>query len=314
MPTQPRFVGHRLIYVTRYLALMKPLFRSLFALIILFSFDSSAQNYIPFPDSNAIWTNTTRTFEWNGQIINPPLLINVDYYCMGTEDTLINSITYHKINECGSDYIGALRDNGGQVFYIPDNSTSELLVYDFTKSVGDTIFNVHFPALGTMYPPDDLIVEQVDSILIGSNYHKKFLFVNMSGEWIEGIGNTQGFLDVPYANLSSLITEIHCMSVSDTTLYPFYGLGSCPMTVGVDEVPVIEQIQVSPNPTTGSCTVSTEGKPFSYELCDISGKVLIISDKETTEALIDLEPFQVGVYLLRVRFGDRIKSVRILKE
>jgi len=295
---------------------MKPLFHTLLiALFILFTSESKAQNYIPFPDNNAMWTNTSSTLEWAGEPLNTPLLLTVDYFCMGTEDTVINAVNYNKVNICGSNYYGAMRDNGGQVYFIPENTTTELLIYDFTKSVGDTIFDTYFQGVsGGTWSSENLIVEQIDSTLIGSEYHKKFSFVNMGATWIEGIGNSYGLFRVPYSSLSMTILELKCMSSSNVTLYPIYGSGTCPMNVSVNEIDFTEAIQISPNPTTASISISVDGKLFSYELYDITGKSLLVSNEETTAASIHLETHQSGVYLLRVRVGDDVKTVRVVKE
>lgn len=281
----------------------------------LFSFESQAQTYIPFPDSDAMWTNTIKTY-WNGQQLPSPMLIGVDYFCIGIEDTIINTVNYNKLNFCNSAYAGALRDNGGQVFYIPDGSSTELLIYDFTKAVGDTIFDVYFGGYNSgTWTSDDFVVEQIDSMLIGSNYHHIIRLENMGSEWIEGIGNTYGLFTEPYANLSGMQYELNCMSTSNTTLFPFFGTGTCSMDVGVDEIDFTQSIQVSPNPTASSFHLSSsDGKQFSYVVYNLTGHVLLTSEKEMDGFTIDLSENAPGVYLIAVTIEGQIKSLRVLKE
>ena len=290
---------------------MKFLSCSLIALFIIITSESKAQNYIPFPDESAIWTN--KTIHFGGQPV--PLLVITDFYCMGMEDTLINAVNYTKVNLCGMDYHGAMRDNGGQVFFVPKDSISELLIYDFTKSAGDTIYDTYFEASsGGEWYSVDLIVEITDSVLIGSEYHDRIVFLNMSADWIEGIGSTHGIFKTPYYNTNGIVYDLNCMSSSNVTLYPTYGSGTCSVNVSVNEIDFTEEIQVSPNPTSGSITVSSDGKLFSFELCDITGKVLLVSDEEMAVANINLESHEAGVYLLRVQIGDQVKSLRVVKE
>ena len=109
-----------------------------FLFSLLLTFGLKAQLNSSWPDSNARWVNTYY------QVSSPvPSLQSVDYYCMESTDTLINSIQYSQISDCLNGYKGAMRDANGKVFYVPKDSAQEYLVYDFTAEVGDTLGDIY---------------------------------------------------------------------------------------------------------------------------------------------------------------------------
>src|SRR5262245_40876794 len=125
--------------------------------------------YHPFPDSNASWniqyydpvscgSCSNWHFEWFSYVLDG--------------DTMINSVTYHKLSVpfvSASDsgccinhsvgYAGSIRQDipAKKVYFIPPASSTEQLLYDFNLQVGDTIKN--YP-LGCSAP-----IASIDSFL-----------------------------------------------------------------------------------------------------------------------------------------------------
>jgi hypothetical protein len=141
------------------------------------------------------------------------------WYTVFTEgDTIINSLLYTKLYESGAlgafgpqffyayEYKGAYRQDTAlrQVYFVPPSFSAESLWYDFNLSVGDTLsFNVN----------NQNSVLQIDSVLVGSSWHKRFLLADLG--WggtglpdtnyalIEGVGSTLGLLQpivTPFEN------------------------------------------------------------------------------------------------------------------
>jgi len=194
-------------------------FRFLLVLIILYhSVSSFAQEYkyVPFPQSDAIWSEMYVTHE-----DSPPIY---ERFALNGEDTVIGTYNYKKIymfldtvfDKSTATYVGGLREDSDKkvwfkdaikihdfkpFYLIPDSE--EILLYDFSVNVGDTIkkgnFDVFFPgAMGygnSLMPP--IIVNQIDTIRIGNSLRKKIQFNWWVGEWIEGIGSTLGLFITP---------------------------------------------------------------------------------------------------------------------
>ena len=113
-------------------------------------------------------------------------------------DTLINEVRYAKVMETlngeGTPYqVALLREEDGKVWE-SYNGNSEILLYDFTANVGDSLVCGY----GDYFVLDSISIEQ-----IGGVDRKKFWFgleYDFTGEpyametWIEGIGSDLGLL------------------------------------------------------------------------------------------------------------------------
>ena len=177
---------------------MKNLFTSILTLIILTAFTPvESQNYYPFPDSNAIW-NTV------GENMFSFDKFRIRYGIYG--DTIINSQTYHKIYDLydtnlihqNSVYFAALRNEDKKV-YINFPDYNETILYDFTLSVGDTIW---YNLGGCAYQEGcDLwlqshwkTVTSIDTVTLENGEQRKrwHLVSDFMGDtWIEGIGSVE---------------------------------------------------------------------------------------------------------------------------
>lgn len=268
---------------------------------------SFGQSYTPFPDSNAVWVNHSYFFEigypgW----LDPQYLYWIDNYCVNGQDTLIGTEIYTQVHICGGDYFGALRDNGGQVFYVPKDSILEFTLYDFTLEVGDSIA---YP-IGSWQPTyDTLVVHAVDSILISGSYRTRIEFQGMSDYWIEGIGCTAGLFIEPYINnnVSGGFSEMFCFSYQDSIYVQHgyagnYGTGSCPLQyAAVQKNDQDYAITAYPNPTSGTIFLETdlfasfESMLVTNSLGQKINPEIILSDSQLE---IDLSKFPSGIYFV----------------
>lgn len=281
--------------------------------ILFLPLNGSAQGYVSFPDSNVIWVNTLMYLDWDIWGMPNYEIAATDNYCANGEDTLIGAFTYTKLHLCNSDYQGAFRDNGGQVYFVAADSTQEYLIYDFTLEENDTAWNVFQNNMG--FEPlllEYVVAYNIDSMLIQGDY-RKVIYLGGSGYWIEGIGCSQGLLNEYWANISDYLFDLHCMSQNDLLLWPNDGTGSCPMDVGVksDEI----QMQVYPNPTSGKFRMNWSND-LVQKITVINSMGQIIQPEialDSHSAEVDLTPFPSGVYIIQLGSSDGIQLVKILK-
>jgi hypothetical protein len=265
--------------------------------LLFWAFMSQSQTYEPLPDSGARWVNVLKKLNSN----SPPRLCKFERsetFCSDGSDTIIDSKTYFRINKCSYEYKGAMRNDSGRVFFVPRDSTSEFLLYDFTASEGDTIKNVLVDQGGyyTLYDP---VVWQTDTVQVNGTPRKKLSVDN--GTWIEGIGNTRGLFWRTWEG--PFCFELYCMSKGDTIMYPYFQTDtSCALNVGVKRNTKKEngkKIDVHPNPLkSGPLKVETPahiGK-VRYELYNPKGKLL--REKSLEGARIDI-PEQKGIYFIK---------------
>jgi hypothetical protein len=77
-------------------------------------------------------------------------------------------------------------------------------------------------------------------------------------------------------------------------------------------------ITLYPNPTQGQLTIKVANMPFDSKgeiiLSDITGRLILEQNalKETT--LIDISSQSTGLYVLRIRIGDKVSEWKVIKE
>jgi hypothetical protein len=188
----------------------------IFILIAVFQiqyFFAEDYKYVPFPQSDAIWSEVYYYPE------NSARSTSYERFTINGEDTVIGSLTYKKIfmftdsvfERSAASYIGALREDenkkvwfrGNEIvhprkpLFLPENE--DILLYDFSINLGDTLragnFDIFFGSPEEM----KLVVSGIDTVLMGDSYRKriKFRFPDSDWwgfypEWIEGIGSTDG--------------------------------------------------------------------------------------------------------------------------
>lgn len=144
-------------------------------------------------------------------------------------DTVILGKTYKKVyrdtsatfNWTKAKYICAVREVNKQIFYIDTNSTTEHLLYDFTKQIGDS---VEVLGLGLNYPNKiKLRIDNIFTSTINGIDRKTYQF-NANGSyhmleyWYEGIGSSFGFL-TPFHSVSDNQYTLKCNSINDTLFF-----------------------------------------------------------------------------------------------
>lgn len=287
---------------------------------IFISFNLAGQEYVPIPsDPTSEWS------AFNGN--NDGMCIcNYDFRYFFDGDTTIGSESYHKLFYSGmyyeeefapptlgcdaewifeNIYRGGIRNANGKVYYIFDGNP-EILIYDYTLAVGDT--------LNTGISGSNMTIESIDSILIGDDYRLRFNLYDPDGycNWIiEGIGHERGLIEPMYVPLEYW-SELYCYAENHVPIFPE---GSeCDLTVKVPEKKVMEVIlNLYPNPSKGMITISLRSKlesTLNLRIISSTGKVI----KEyswhitpgTNEKSIDLSSGSLGIFLAVVEDGNKI--------
>lgn len=224
----------------------------LFVLGIIAIYNTQAQTYHPFPDSNAIWVNAykyyTTTYIYSYGLIG---------------DTVIDLYQYNKLYRLhdsvltinGAIYEGAIRESGKKVYYRDLACTHDIILYDFNKNANDTIFSVYstFEINQCLdSTPIYIIISSIDSILINGSYRKVFHFEDDPAIWIEGIGSTVGLLTpIDPGVTGNYKWDLVCFILNDEVLYHNPNFGSCFKSYsGINDYSntVNVEIEIFPNP------------------------------------------------------------------
>jgi hypothetical protein len=118
-------------------------------LFMLKKADGQTNIYHPFPDSSALWNETSSWYNPPGWEYNP----QIEFF---GGDTIILTTHYKKIMASGYDsypslsqtccnyvnlYLGAMRQDTAhkKIYFCKATTTKDTLLYDFNLQVGDTI-------------------------------------------------------------------------------------------------------------------------------------------------------------------------------
>jgi len=268
--------------------------------------------YINFPDSNAVWSVTTKKYFIDG-------------------DSTLNSIKYKKYNVSNDSIINAgsffalLREDTAkqQIFAISHDSSAENLLYDFSLKVNDT--STVFPISFDYYKgPVKIKVDLIDSVKIGNRFHKRLKIsgvdqnTNLEEYWIEGIGSTMGLFNSGITGI--VIFDVRygillCFEENGVLLYRDSNANTCYQnpTIGMAESVTKNQISFFPNPAINSFTIESNDEIELFRTFSITGKVFEQRKCHNKSVDVDISNYPSGVYLIIVQTKSGIISKRIIK-
>ena len=288
--------------------------------IILISLSSigRSQSFTPMPDSAGVWVNEWVEYYLDQNmfpIYYPPYFVN---YCSSGQDTTINSTVYTEIDSCGAGYKGAMRETNGQVYYVPNGESVEYLLYDFTVSSSDTIYDVYMEDFwGLTWSLQDLIVESngIDSILINGDY-RTTIQIEGGSSWIEGIGCSQGLFSDPFPNVSNFFTYLHCHSSLSNTLYPSFSTVPCTMLFTDYEKNELSNALIYPNPVMDELTVELSGftETLQVKIINLQGQTIYDERFENTSKFeLEVEWLKSGAYIMEIMHGNESSRLPFIK-
>lgn len=290
-------------------------------LLILFTVKVNAQTsvYHPMPDSIATWC------EWGSWGTLYP--INEQAVMEMRGDTVINSVTYHKIVATGHrhyaisyyvyfsyEYRGAIRQDTAtrKVYWRDPNATGEFLLYDFTLGIGDTTQGYWNPGI---------VITQIDSVLVGADYRKRWWGYNTNifdtVFIVEGVGSSRGLyrLDYQYVEYNSVLNNFE----NGATTFVIDSFMTCPFIAGVSDPGVTQMdITVAPNPSNGAFKIgykSVETQDVSLEIYDAAGRMMSSSLMTGTSEFIwnsDDGEFSEGIYFIRITTLDETVTKKVV--
>lgn len=89
-------------------------------------------------------------------------------------------------------------------------------------------------------------------------------------------------------------------------------------SVGIDEQNLEIELSIYPNPTSENLQIEFEEfKDYdaTYQLLDLSGKILLESEIQSDQSIVDMSTYQSGVYFLNiVSKSENNKTFKIIKK
>ena len=266
--------------------------------------------YVPFPDSGAVWSEMY-TSEKTGLVY--------ERFALSGEDTVINDISYKKLyifydktfDKTNAKFVGGIREDEHKRVYFKGDSlihhykpfwvreppVDEMLLYDFSRGIGDTIM---FDLNNGIF----LCVKSIDTVQIGDRQRKVFKFEYTGASWIEGIGNTRGLLFSSFSlSTGTGHGDLICFLQNNTVQYHNDYYDDCfPNRLSVDNIQANLNVTVSMNRSEkliqfkwGNCKIT------KIELFNIQGTLVNVLNvtKDSTEANCPTAEIQSGIYIFR---------------
>ena len=308
---------------------MKNIFR-LFAIAILFGLCPTlySQQYHPLVNPGAVWLETYAGwppgpwgYNWAGK-----------RYLQG--DTTINNIQYQKIYFVGLDvfcqetiisgpyYNGAIRENVTEqkTWYIYSDSTTEVLFFDFSLGIGDTVAEQCYFSRD-FYP---IVVTDIDTMTTADGKDRRIWIFNYEpgnqSLVIEGVGNINCLL-TPFLIWFEAWDMLFCHHIDTTLIYPFQSYCILPsdtcVTVGIEEQIIPGDIVAFPNPlhnnhllnlTIPDCNITGLTTVSMYS---IYGNQVGIWQFHENHLKIKLPTLKKGFYILRVTNNKNQYNIKI---
>jgi hypothetical protein len=214
----------------------------LFSITTLLTINASAQVYHPFPTGNANWE-----YQYFDDFHMPTNIYN---YHSFSGDTVIANLNYKQVINSQAVYEGAIREQNKRIYFIPDSTSTEYLLYDFNLTVGDKIIH---PFGGALCSNDTVTITAIDSLVIaGTNYI--IYYLSSSTYWIDGIGAATNLLTPCNNNCLSGDFYLHC--VTSTTGLNYSPMGNSCIVSTKEQTQKNNTVTILPNPFTTNARIS----------------------------------------------------------
>ncbi len=267
---------------------------------------SNAQTYVPFPDSNALWSYVIC---YNVNPNPPPWIINCyTYYYTYNGDSLFNGDIYHKVfkyydSTLTTPHFHCLirQDTSQKKVYIVEGGWPNVkLLYDFSVSAGDTMNYI------------GCVVNSIDSILTNTGFRKRF-HTNCY-DIVEGIGS---LFELFYNVAVEPTYNVSCFSQDGILIYqnPLYT--TCNVFTSIDQKngdP--KKISIIPNPVSdcshliGDFSLSDN---VVIEIYDYTSRKIVKSLKSTfMDFTLCKKDLNSGYYILKVTCNNRIYNLAFI--
>lgn len=298
------------------------------SIFLLFHNVLKCQEYIPFPDSNAIWT------EQNGIYEGFPPQSWTSLYATET-DTILLGENYRNIYEyyLSPETFDTIRELyasirqetiAKRVFIIRHylSETIERLLLDFSANVGDTvILDAYFWDIDPINTDSVFIVDSISEIVLGNNQTRSVQYLSNHNEpllvshiLIEGVGSIYN----PFGPATRLVNKnrskkafccpdyLLCLTVDGENVYVHNDESDClKLRILTSISPNFQKATVSlyPNPTDGFCKIKINSEctlEKTLEMYDVFGRKVLHQKFYQNEIIIDLGKFKPGTYITQV--------------
>ncbi len=268
-----------------------------------------AQQYYPFIEEGKTWAELN---VFQHPIPNAPIVYSTRTFKF-EGDTTFEGNSWKKLFVTTNDpefeswqqEFCFYREQDRKVYRYSDPMTGEEMIYDFSLSLGDSIYIVDGQ------PFDYWIhVVEVDSIAINGNMRKRIHFDDPAEVWIEGLGSTYMPFDPIYGQftIGGGLFSLLCVHDNSGLVYQDPAYNTCFVDTTITAVSGADlpeyQVRVFSNAANREIvTIITDapGVFNQYQLYDMGGKLIRDGKFNGNEISISTEGLNPGIYVLRLK-------------
>lgn len=281
-----------------------------FVFLIIGQLPLFAQTNFQFPSADAVWSVSSQTQWWFDTYAD-----NHKYTVMG--DSILNGIVYQKYYHCPdsilnlnnlSFYALLRQDEQTQRSYILyPTETTELLLYDFSLQVGDTLSDASY-YLDWWLSDYLLTVTQVSFDDDG----RKIIHLSSPNQaeevWIEGIGSSKGLFNRTHQGLlDEPETELLCFEQNGEIIYQKHPNTCHYNSITGIETPTNTGLVLSPNPANQYLSIEPPSQrwqqlPIHISLYNLLGQEVLSKVCHVNQTIsLDVNDIPNGTYLYQIK-------------
>jgi hypothetical protein len=202
-------------------------------------------------------------------------------------------------------------EDSGKVYYTTDPLDSFQLLYDFNVGAGMS-YQMYMYESSTYRT---ISVSQVDTILINGQPRRRQIINNgpfyFGSEYIEGIGNKTSML--PCENCNYMEYDYCGLTYSDSLI--LYSVYNCPSAIEVEASFEKDKINTYPIPFDSQINIDLQisSLDISWELYSADSRLLKQGIQYSASFVIASEDLPKGIYLLKVKSGNKIYAKLLTK-
>ncbi len=244
---------------------------------------------------------------------------NISTYILVTQgEEEINGLTYkpiyrfedEELTDGGPTGEYVREDENGKVYLLRADAT-EVLLYDFGLSIGDTFLFDNFC---------NLLVIDEDQVQVQDGSMRKRLTLAISPNsdpvtWVEGVGTMGDFRDGSFmACATDYGRLLLCHSELGANVYPVDPPVCYETTISVSESFVETGVNISPNPVKGSFTLSLDGDDVNeirnLRIMDARGILVDSYSNISTTHIINTEALAQGIYFVHIEISPGVSITK----
>lgn len=308
----------------------------LILLLISFFSETRTQTYFPFQTDTAQWNvdsydgSRDRSYQYtyfyfiNGDTIIDTIQYSKIYRSKAAYDTIIDTI--------GAYYQGGLReDNNKHIYFKPGEmwqyfslncgtdymSIDELLLYRFDITVGDTFRLNQYSSNSFLHT-----VLNIDSILIGSEYRKRYKiqsdnYALFNDYWIEGLGSQFSPFG-PFCYFFEGWDRLLCYRDPNTNYVGHYNEEEeCIGYVVGNVESLIHKINIYPNPAKSIVNIETYNKEkiININIYNLFGQLVFNKNRiDIAINQVDISSLQHGLYIIEIKLNNLLIRQKLIVE